>query len=185
MVTTRKILSIGNPGDATHWGSDDTDFINQLLTAGDQSATAPVDMNTIWKFRNQKLKLANPLNTFSSTVINPTVTADANFQFNIPFDYYIFIDPDDSNIIKCRNGRTGAIVSTHATNADVPIKYAQDQLTSGGAIFIGPGTFNIAAKLTFSNNIHIVGSGRKNTKLVRTTTDVTGPTITLTGPYMT
>jgi len=53
----RKQLNIGNPGDGAHFGSDDIDYINKLLTGVDQSATDSVVMATTWSFNNQKLKI--------------------------------------------------------------------------------------------------------------------------------
>lgn len=121
-------------------------------------------------FLGNGLLLRNPANTFTSTIVNPAVTANSTLQFNAPYDYYIFIDPDDSSKIKCRSGRTGAIESSHATNADVPIQYALNQLTSGGSIFIGIGSFPITSPITSSHGINIVGSGRGNTTLLHTMT---------------
>jgi hypothetical protein len=135
-------------------------------------------MATSWLFKNQKLQLRNPANTFTSTVVNPAVASNSNFQFNTPYDYYIFIDPDDSNTIKARNGRTGTIVSTHISNADVVFQYAIDQLSVGstssgefwsggkyGSIFVGPGIFNFYKYVILKSHIYIQFSGRWATKL--------------------
>jgi hypothetical protein len=165
-------------GDSGHFGTNDLDQINNLLTGQDQGGSDPLTLNTLSTFRNQKLALRNPANTFTSTVINPAVTANSNFQFNTPYDYYIFIDPDDGNKIKARNGRTGAIdpAGVHATNADVVIQYAIDQLSVGstgsglwtggkyGSIFVGPGTFTFHTAVILKSNIAIIGSGRWSTK---------------------
>jgi len=184
----RKKLNLSNPGDSTHFGSDDLDTVNYLFDGQDQSAANPIDMNTTWKYRNQKLVLRNPANTFSSTVVNPAVTADSNFQYNVTYDYYIFIDPDDGNKIKARNNRTGTIDSVHATNADVPIQAAIDALSAGstvgsatlpvpgagdninlwtggkyGAIFVGPGIYKFYTAVILKSNILIAGAGAWST----------------------
>lgn len=227
----RKILGLTGSiatGDSTHWGTNDTDYINQYLTGVDQSSLDPVTIATTTTFNsgkliatspsfttpvfssisntgtitlptitdtlvgrattdtytgaktfgNQLLKLRNPASTFTSTVINPAITADSNFQFNVPYDYYIFIDPDDSNKIKARNGRTGAIDYSDSTNADVVINGAINSLSANstqtasaganqylwtggqyGTIFVGPGTFNVSNSIILKSNITIRGSG--------------------------
>src|SRR6266487_4258489 len=92
MVTTRRILGIADAGDSTHFGTDDIDFINQLLTATDQSSTAAVDIATTWKWRNAKEKLANPANTFSYINNTSAITADRNVTYPLltADDTYVF-----------------------------------------------------------------------------------------------
>lgn len=185
------LTGIAATGDGTHFGSNDIDKINDLLTGGVQAGD-PVTINTNTTFGSGNLRatnptltnilstamsLRNPTNTFSSTVVNPTVTANSNFQFNIPYDYYIFIDPDDGNKYKARNGRTGAIDYVDSTNADVVINGAINSLsststqgTSGptlnvwtggkyGKIFVGPGTFSVANSIVLQSNISLTGCG--------------------------
>jgi len=77
---TRKILAISNPGDTTHYGTDDIDYINSYLTGVDQSGTDPVTINTTTTYASSKLNLKAPTtgNTFSiitsDVVGNRTVT---------------------------------------------------------------------------------------------------------------
>ena len=170
----RKTLNLSNPGDSTHFGSDDLDMVNNLFTGMDQGSTDPIDMNTAWKYRSQKLIFRDPTNTYSSTVVNPTVTSNSTFQFNTPYDYYIFIDTDDANKIKARNGRTGAIDYSHATDVDSVLQGAIDILSTGsvqdattkewtggryGAILVGPGTFPLSTGIILKSQILIRGAG--------------------------
>jgi len=58
---TRKILAKTPSGtDGVRFGGEDTDYVNQLLTGVDESASDPVDINTLWKFRSGKLQLLKP-----------------------------------------------------------------------------------------------------------------------------
>jgi hypothetical protein len=94
LVTTRRVLNIADAGDSTHFGTDDIDFINNLLTASDQGATAPVDIATLWKFRNTKLKQANPGNTFNYIVNSSAITADRNITLPLltADDTFLFLN---------------------------------------------------------------------------------------------
>jgi len=91
---TRKILGKTAVNSPTKFdGVDGLDQINGLLTGIDQSSD-PVDINTTWKFRRQKLKLAEPAaggsNIFTvdtsaisadKNVTLPLITADDTFEF--------------------------------------------------------------------------------------------------------
>jgi len=98
MVTTRRVLGIADAGDSTHFGTDDVDFINLLLTGSDQSSTASVDMATTWKFRNQRAKHANPGNTFNYIVNTSAITADRNVSYPLLLadDTYLFQNASQS-----------------------------------------------------------------------------------------
>lgn len=73
---TRRILNKSSPGSATDFGSDDTDYINKLLTGVDQSGSDPVDINTTFKFRSSKMQVANPANTAKFTLAADAIGAD-------------------------------------------------------------------------------------------------------------
>jgi|SRR5215831_1082304 len=94
MVTTRRILGIADAGDSTHFGTDDVDFINQLLTGTDQSSTAAVDIATTWKFRNVRVRYANPGNTFNYIVNTSAITADRNVTYPLltADDTFLFLN---------------------------------------------------------------------------------------------
>ena len=84
---TRKIINANDVGTSTIFGSDDTDYINRLLTGEDQSATDPVNIGTSIQFTNQfrlnktftMAELQNDVNnySFSSTANNLRLTSDA------------------------------------------------------------------------------------------------------------
>lgn len=172
----RKKLNLSNPGDSTHFGSDDLDYVNYLFDGQDQSSTNPIDMNTSWKYRTQKLVFRDPTNTYSSTVVNPSIASDSAWQFNSSPDFYIFIDPDDGNKYKARDGRTGAIYSSHATDASIPIQAAIDYLYNNaawgtgdnlnlpvggryGKIFVGPGIYYFNSAVILKSYIELRGCG--------------------------
>jgi hypothetical protein len=73
---TRRILAKTPTGDATKFGGEDTDYINQLLTGTDQGASDPVDINTKFKVRSGKLEVRNPANTFSYIHTGAAISAD-------------------------------------------------------------------------------------------------------------
>jgi len=88
---TRRIINT-NTGDATHFGSiDGIDYINKLLTGIDQSSTDPVDINTKWTFKDQKLQIANPANTKTYTIATTAISADRNIALPLITlnDYFV------------------------------------------------------------------------------------------------
>lgn len=62
------------------------------------------------------------------------MTANFSFKFNTLHDYYIFIDRDDRNKVKARNGSTGDIDFVDTANADVVISAAGNALSQGSSI---------------------------------------------------
>lgn len=75
---TRKILNNNDPGDSTHAGGNDFDYINQLLTGIDQSGSDPVTIATTWQTKNQKFQLINPASTFNYIFNTSAITATRN-----------------------------------------------------------------------------------------------------------
>jgi hypothetical protein len=76
---TRRILNKSSAGNATQFGSDDIDYINQLLTGTDQSGSDPVDINTTFKIRHGKLQIStsggtNPITINSAASTSRTIT---------------------------------------------------------------------------------------------------------------
>jgi hypothetical protein len=148
----------------------DTQSVNTVLKTPAQSFTPDYI-----SLRTQSEELQNKvIDGTKNTLLNMALAT------RLGYDYYIFIDTDDGNKFKCKDGKTGLIVpaATHATNADVPLQYAIDQLSSGstsnsvsfwsggkyGTIFVGPGTFTFYTAVILKSNIAIIGSGRWNTK---------------------
>lgn len=92
-----------------------------------------------------------------------------DFSVERPFfgyDYYIFLE---GTRIKAKNGKTGSIDFSHATNADNVIQSCCNALSGGGVIRIGVGTFDIFAQVSSANVVNIIGSGRGRTTLRRQT----------------
>lgn len=88
----RKVVNNNDPGDSTHFGGNDLDYINNYLLGVDQSSTDPVTVATTTQFRNTKLQLLNPASTFAyiinSGAINsniglylPALTSNDTFAF--------------------------------------------------------------------------------------------------------
>jgi hypothetical protein len=88
----RRKLAKASAGTATQFGSDDIDYINDLLTGVDQGATDPVDINTTFKFRNSKARIqgassqvsiiASEAATSDKTVTLPNATGRAVLEDN-------------------------------------------------------------------------------------------------------
>ncbi len=76
-----KIVNNTDPGDATHFGGDDRDKVSNLFNG--VLNVDPVNMNTNFTFRDDKLRLRNPANTFSLIFKTPIITADRNVSFPV------------------------------------------------------------------------------------------------------
>jgi len=72
---TWKVINISNPGTSIKFGADDTDKINKGFSGIDVD---DYDINSDYFFRNGKLHIRNPANTFSYNVIPSAITADRN-----------------------------------------------------------------------------------------------------------
>lgn len=172
----RKKLNLSNPGDSTHFGSDDLDYVNNLFTGADQSATDAVDMNTSWKFRGSKLQLANPANTFKYNESGSAITADRNITWPLmTADGSPLIDNATQTVTnktadaeantlvngqsfptytvyisgvntKARNWSTG--VTTSAADASTIINSLITAMTNGGTIAFTDSVFTINSPLT-------------------------------------
>lgn len=71
---TWKKVSNADPGDADHFGGNDIDKISDLFSGVSDVDT--VDLNSLTTFRNQKLRIRNPANTFSYIVNSGAITSD-------------------------------------------------------------------------------------------------------------
>jgi hypothetical protein len=75
----RRILNKSSAGDATTFGSNDLDYVNQLLTGVDQTGTDPVLMNTLFRVYGSKLRFRSTgAGTPDYTIVNPSGTAARN-----------------------------------------------------------------------------------------------------------
>ena len=63
-------------GDASHFGGQDVNKFSDYLGGTDISGSETVDINTATKFRDSKLRLRNPANTFEYTLAPSAITAD-------------------------------------------------------------------------------------------------------------
>jgi hypothetical protein len=91
MVGTWKVLSKASPGSGQEFGSDDLDKVNKLLNGTLNVDTA--EINSIFRIRDNKLYLRDPVNLFNYIVRTsgitadrqatlPMLTADDTFTFN-------------------------------------------------------------------------------------------------------
>ncbi len=76
----RKILSNNDPGDSTHAGGNDFDYINQYLTGVDQSGSDPVIIATTTQYKNQKLQFINPSSTFNYVLNTGAIAGQRNIS---------------------------------------------------------------------------------------------------------
>ena len=70
---------------------------------------------------------------------------------------------------------SGSTVSTNA-NADVPIQFAIDALTSGGSILIDKGNYSVATSVVLNSNIELSGLGAQS--YIKATTTMNKPVLT-------
>ena len=78
----RKILGLNSPGDATHFAGDDYDILAQYHEDVDLSATYPSRVATNTEFRDNRLRILNPLRTKSIRLRTLNFTED--FNLTIP-----------------------------------------------------------------------------------------------------
>lgn len=75
---------------------------------------------------------------------------------------------------------SGSTVSTNA-NADVPIQFAIDALTSGGDILIDKGNYTVATSVAITDNINLTGLG--NQTYIKATAGMNKPVLTNKGVF--
>jgi hypothetical protein len=116
-------------------------------------------------FTDQRLKLRNPANTFTTTIRNPAITADGTFIFGKNQYSILFIDALDT-VAKVIDGSNGILISTagSTTDATIPLQYIlTSDLASGGKSFLRQGTYpfttGLTLALTSSKFIDIEGAG--------------------------
>lgn len=82
MVFIKRIDNpLGDPGDATHVGTDHWDTLDKLHDDIDiEATTGPVQLNTKWEVRNGKLYLWNGANTFKYNITSGVLGANANLE---------------------------------------------------------------------------------------------------------
>jgi hypothetical protein len=75
-----KIVNNADTGSATVFGGNDGDKMSQLFSG--ISIADKVDINSGWQFRDDKLEIRNPANTFSYIISTNAITADRTL--NLP-----------------------------------------------------------------------------------------------------
>ena len=79
----RKLVNNNDPGDSTHLGGNDFDYINQYLTGVDQSGADPVVIATTTQYKNQKLQFINPSSTFNYVLNTGAIAATRNISLPV------------------------------------------------------------------------------------------------------
>lgn len=177
---TRKICNNSDPGDSTHMGGNDTDYINNLFLGQDQSASDPVIMATTWQFKNQKCQFFNPASTFNYIVNTgailsnrnitlPVLTADDTFVFANADQYIDGYDatPDIKKTFSIYTNGTnnlffnGISNGTHNTAGTLTSAY---DTTEGGVVgFATAASANVNAGVISTNSG--IGIGRTLTSI--------------------
>jgi parallel beta-helix repeat protein len=126
LVFIKKVVN-SDAGDADHVGGNDWDALDNYFD--DIDITGPAKVNTATRYRDQKLVLRNPADTFSLTYRNPALSANKDFRFYEPYSYLIYVEGANTY---CKNGLTGAIETSAVNSAATPVaQYALDNLTIG------------------------------------------------------
>jgi hypothetical protein len=139
------------------------------VAAADYLSSAGVQTVTGAKtFNDQKLKLRNPADTFTGTVLNPVLTADKNIQYGFPVmgNYIAYRSPTGAYVAK--NLSTNAIdySSAAAGSVETAIQTAITNAGQYGTVYIhGTSTFPVSAAFTGFNLLYhqqiIMGHGTR------------------------
>lgn len=105
---------------------------------------------------------------FGSTDIDDRAITGIKQSFEVAKDqhtYFIFIDTNDANLVKARNGTTGIIDHENA-DASIVFQAVLDAIdTAGkGTIRIGAGSFEVG-NLTSNAHLRMLGQGKEETEL--------------------
>lgn len=187
----RKIVNNTDPGTSTVFGGDDLDYVNKYLTGVDQTATDPVTIATTTTFKNSKLVLRNPADTFSYTIVPSAITGARNLTLPLltaddtvvttaatqtltnktlsalssttpNIGTYHYEVFKDGSTFYARNVSTGAIDSSN-TDATVVIQYAVTNAGTG-AIFIRAGLYVLGSTINVGSDVTVIGEvGQKTT----------------------
>lgn len=162
-------------GDATHFGTNDLDKVNYLFTGQDQTSTDPVDMATLWSFRNNRFNLWDSSGTYkynfissalgaSRNVTVPALTADDQWSFDKNttafqnktvsaelntlvnmFNRFDYTIYLSGGLVKARNWSTG--VTTSNSDASTLINSVIASMTNGGSIAFMDTVFTLNSPL--------------------------------------
>jgi hypothetical protein len=130
---------------------------------GDMTTNTAQTVSGLKTYLNGTLGYRNIANNATATVRNPVFTGAQTLMLNEAYDYFVFIDTDDSNKIKAKQGRTQTIPYQHNTDAGNVLNSVINDLAAsaagGGEIVLGPGTFLITTTVVPKNLIKIRGAG--------------------------
>lgn len=167
---TRKILGLNGlvaTGDSSHFGTNDTDYINQYLTGVNQTDT--VDINTDTKFRSSRLKIANTGNTANYILAGGAITSDQTLTLPA-LTANATISTQGPNVITVAADGTGQFTDLYG---------AFQSITNNTIVNVAAGTYSTPStrlpSLIGKSNIKIQGAGQGVTNIVADTT-VTGDT---------
>jgi nitrous oxidase accessory protein NosD len=181
-VTGASNKILGNRGDAT---LDDGVSATALDGLTDVAITSPargdILVRDVTQFVNKAKGTANQVLAMDGTGTDPVWTTPASASAGAePYTYLIYKDPSDSNY-KAKNGITGAIDYSSATNCTALLDSIVDNTTPVGnptIIEFGPGDFNLTTVFdnflaTDIGNLTIRGQGMGVTNLI-VTSSITG-----------
>jgi hypothetical protein len=172
-----KKVNNADAGTSTKFGGNDLDKVSDLFSGVDVD---DVDINSDFTTRSGKRKLRNPANTFdyieatsaivadrtvteplltgddtrvyqahSQALTNKTIDLDLNTlpHFETAAYYTVYIA---GSTVKCRDNILGTIVSSSATNPEIPIQFAIDN-GIGKRVYVANGSYNLNAAFTGFN----------------------------------
>lgn len=119
---TRKIINRSSPGTSDIFGADDLNYVNKLLTAVDQGATDPVEINTTWKFRHDKIRIANSGNTANSIIASGAATSDKTFTLPNATDTAVVLDAAQTLTTKTMDAGSNTFQRIYGQTPDVSTK---------------------------------------------------------------
>jgi len=140
----RKILGITDPGDSTHIGSNDFDYINKYLTGVDQSSLDPVNIATTTTYNSNKLGVYNNAKTSTASFIfggtsNTSIDVNTIGTATTTGSYNTIVYKSGSICIAVNSFGT-LINSGTGTDATV-INAAIQNTPAGGTLVITPGLY--------------------------------------------
>ena len=125
---TRRILGKTATGvDLVNFGGEDLDYVNKLLTGIDQSGTDPVDINTTWKFRNGKARIANSGNTQVTIINSAAASTDKTWTLPDATDTAVGLDATQTLTNKTL---TTPIITSISNSGTVTIPAGTDTLVN-------------------------------------------------------
>lgn len=116
-----KEASDSNAGDSTKYGAPDVKKISQMFSAQDISDTVSIHANVIWTFKNSALRIRNPADTFSYTIVPSEISAARNATLPLLTgnDQFTFDSHATTIISKTVNLTNNTVTDTSAAAGDL------------------------------------------------------------------